>query len=90
MGLLPDVHAMSDQDRAFGHKRFLDFPQWVTLFEQAGFRVKRAEGLYLKPFTTTQLTQLQLPPGAHQALLDLSTDHPTISNSCFFHLSLAS
>lgn len=89
MGLLPDLSLMSDADRALGHRRFLTYHQWLDLFADAGLRVVRAEGLYLKPFTTRQLEQLGLPPVAYAALADLAAEAPTLSNSCFFQLEMA-
>lgn len=87
LGLLPDLNALSPADLAFGHKRFWTYHQWVELFESCGYRVARAEGLYLKPVTTKQLDQLALPAAAHAALDEFAAEAPTISNSCFFQLA---
>lgn len=86
LGLLPDLSALSPADLALGHKRFWTYHQWLDLFAACGYRVLRAEGLYLKPLTTKQLDQLGLPAAAHQALDEVAAEAPALSNSCFFQL----
>src|SRR5215471_12116044 len=61
-GLLDDIRTMSETDRRFGHKRYFTFNDWIKLFDAVGLKVLRAEGLYLKPFTTQQIESLSLPP----------------------------
>lgn len=89
LGLLPDLGQLSAADHALGHKRSLTYHQWVELFVACGYRVARAEGIYLKPFTTRQLEQLALPPAAHAALDEFAAEAPTLSNACFFQLGAA-
>ncbi len=85
-GLLGDLRAMSDTDRRFGHKRFFTHDDWMALFQNLRMRVIRAEGLYLKPFSTGQLQNLDLAKPVYQALGAVATDLPQISNACFYLL----
>jgi 2-polyprenyl-3-methyl-5-hydroxy-6-metoxy-1,4-benzoquinol methylase len=86
-GLLGDLRAMSDSDRRFGHKRFFTHQDWMALFQDLKMRVVRAEGLYLKPFSTGQIQSLNLPKPVYRALGALATDLPQISNACFYLLA---
>ncbi len=85
-GLLSDIRAMSETDRRFGHKRYFTFDDWVELFNNAGLKVLKAEGLYLKPFSTLQMESLLLGPSIYEALGSLATELPQVSNACFFML----
>jgi len=82
-GFLPDMYALSPADLALGHKRYFDLKSLCTLVQEAGFQVARVEGMLLKPFMTSQLNQLNLPPSVWQALLEVSAGYPEISNSIY-------
>ncbi len=85
-GLIDDIHALSTQDIAFGHRRNLTNEEWLALFSEAGYTVQRNEGLYLKPFTTKQIQSLTLDERVYSALGKLAMSYPGISNACFFEL----
>jgi len=85
-GLLADIRMMSETDRRLGHKRFLTYEDWMEMFRREDFRVERAEGLYLKPLTTTQLETANLDHRVYEALGEIATGLPQISNACFFLL----
>jgi 2-polyprenyl-3-methyl-5-hydroxy-6-metoxy-1,4-benzoquinol methylase len=86
-GLLTDLRTMSDADQRFGHKRYFTHDDWMILFQKVGLRVVRAEGLYLKPFSTGQLQNLNLAKPVYQALGTLAAGFPQISNACFYLLA---
>jgi len=88
-GLLKDLKMMSDADYAFGHKRFLTNSEWLDMFTGIGFQVTKNEGLYLKPFTTTQLESLKLDNNIYNSMCGAAKDLPGISNSCFYELKRA-
>lgn len=85
-GLIKDIREMSQVDLDFGHKRFLTYDDWWKLFNKEGFHIIRAEGLYLKPFTTAQIGSLNLDPRIYEALVSVSIDYPQISNSLLFEV----
>ena len=80
-GLLPDVHALSDADRALGHQRYFDLPLLQALLVSCGWQVKRATGMLLKPFTTAQMARLGLSPAVWGALQAVAAELPAISNA---------
>jgi SAM-dependent methyltransferase len=82
-GLLDDMYALSPSDLALGHKRYFDLETISALVRDAGFKIGKVEGLFLKPFTTSQLSSLDLSPIIWQALLEVSTGYPEISNAIY-------
>jgi SAM-dependent methyltransferase len=82
-GLLADMYALSPADLALGHQRYFDLETLCALVSAAGFQVVLTQGMLLKPFTTGQLNQLNLPPTVWRALLEISAGYPEISNSIY-------
>ena len=80
-GLLPDMYALSDADRALGHQRYFDLPKLEALTTSSGWHVVEARGMLLKPFTTGQLGQLNLVPAVWTALQTVAARYPEISNA---------
>lgn len=87
-GLLEDIKQMSQTDKKYGHVRFLDYAEWIELFNSCGIKVVYSHGLYLKPFTTLQIEELSLAPSIKKALSLAAHNLPSISNSCFFCLKI--
>lgn len=86
-GLLDDVYALSDADRALGHQRYYDLPLLRAQVEAAGLRVEREQGLLLKPFTTGQLARLGLSPQVWAALQQVADPLPAVSNAFLLEAS---
>ena len=80
-GLLPDVHVLSDADRALGHQRYFDLPLLQSLLASCGWQVRQARGMLLKPFTTGQMAKLELSPAVWQALQAVAAELPAVSNA---------
>ena len=78
-GLLPDMQAMSDNDRTLGHKRYYTVSTLRTDIEAAGYRVEFMEGIYLKPFTTKQIMSLNFDKNILNALCLAGIDYPELS-----------
>jgi 2-polyprenyl-3-methyl-5-hydroxy-6-metoxy-1,4-benzoquinol methylase len=78
-GLLPDMHALSENDVLLGHKRFYTVDSLRTALRTAGYDVERVEGIYLKPITTRQLVSLNLDANIIDALCKLGLDYPELS-----------
>ena len=77
-GLLGDINALGAGDLALGHKRLYTVQSLQELVEQAGYTPVRIEGLFLKPLTTSQLTQLKLPDSVLQAMLKVGVAYPEL------------
>jgi trans-aconitate methyltransferase len=78
-GMLPDMEALSENDFLLGHKRYYSARSLTRDVEQAGCRVDKLEGIYLKPFTSSQMISLNLPDSIVQALCEVGIDYPELS-----------
>ncbi len=78
-GLLPDMHALSENDVLLGHKRYYAVGSLRAEMRSAGYDVERVEGIYLKPITTRQLVSLNLDANIIEALCALGVDYPELS-----------
>jgi len=78
-GLLPDLHALSENDVLLGHKRYYTVNSLETELRDAGYEVERVEGIYLKPVTTRQLISLNLGANIIEALCKLGLNYPELS-----------
>ena len=77
-GLLPDLHALSENDVLLGHKRYYSVDSLKYEVRDAGYEVERVEGIYLKPVTTRQLISLNLGANIIEALCKLGVDYPEL------------
>ena len=87
-GLIDDIKSLSETDIRYGHLRYNSYNEWVDLFKECGWKVIDSNGLYLKPFSTTQISSLGLSDDIYKALCITAISNPEISNSCFFVLEL--
>jgi SAM-dependent methyltransferase len=78
-GLLPDMQTLSPNDVLLGHKRYYTVASLSADIALAGYKVDRMEGVYLKPFTTSQMISLQLSPAIIQALCEAGVEYPELS-----------
>lgn len=78
-GTLDDMSSLSENDHLLGHQRYYTISTLTEDVEQAGFRIDRLEGIYLKPLTTGQLVSLNLDPKFITALCKLGIDYPELS-----------
>jgi 2-polyprenyl-3-methyl-5-hydroxy-6-metoxy-1,4-benzoquinol methylase len=58
MGMLKEVHELSEQDHKVGHYRYYDFSSLRVELESAGFSVTGIEGIVLKPFPNSKMDEL--------------------------------
>jgi len=78
-GLLPDIEALSENDLLLGHKRYYTVASVTAAVERAGCKVRRMEGIYLKPLATRQMLSLQLSGEIIDALCELGLQYPELS-----------
>ena len=78
MGILPDLKELSSHDVRCGHKRYYDIKQLKMDVEQAGLLLMGLEGVYLKPFTTQQLKNMDLDESVLNALCVLGIEYPEL------------
>jgi len=87
-GMLNDIFQLSPFDLALGHKRYFDINSIERLVIDSGLKIINAEGIYLKPLTTGQMTALHLGPSVMQALLEVGVNYPEICNAMLVEASL--
>lgn len=55
LGIIPDYYALTDADRAKGHKRIYDRATLSSDVQSAGFSIIATEGIFLKPLSHKQM-----------------------------------
>lgn len=88
-GLLDDMMALGAGDRALGHVRQYTVASLTEHVQESGYRVVRSEGIFLKPFTTDQLKQMDLAPKVIQAMCQVGVDFPELSAALLFEITPA-
>lgn len=88
-GLLPDMSALGDGDRALGHLRTYTVASLDRLLSDCGYRVTRREGIFLKPFTTGQMSSLSLEPAVLEGMCAVGCDYPELSAALLFEATPA-
>ncbi|MBK7422036.1 MAG: methyltransferase domain-containing protein [Propionivibrio sp.] len=78
-GMLADMTILSENDHLLGHKRYYTVASLSDEVEKAGYGIDRLEGIYLKPFTTSQIVSLQLDRKVINALCEVGVDYPELS-----------
>lgn len=77
-GLLPDMTALSPNDDLLGHQRYYTVRTLAEDIERAGLEVRKLEGIYLKPLTTSQLVSLNLDEAIIRGLCEVGVDYPEL------------
>ncbi len=77
-GLLPELCHLGPGDLALGHQRLFTADSLQDMIKQTGFRLKRLEGIFLKPLTTQQLINLNLPENILQAMMEVGIEYPEL------------
>lgn len=88
-GLLSDPFELSAADHALGHKRYFDLESIVELVESGGLRVVQSEGIFLKPFSSGQMSTLGLSSAIMNALYDVGANYPELCNAVLLQAELA-
>jgi 2-polyprenyl-3-methyl-5-hydroxy-6-metoxy-1,4-benzoquinol methylase len=88
-GMLADIYALSENDHLLGHKRYFTVASLTNHVLQAGYRVDRLEGIYLKPFTTEQIVSLRFDRRIITALCVLGVNYPELSCGILAEISAA-
>lgn len=58
MGMMQEVHELSEQDHKVGHYRYYDFDTLRDELKDAGFKNIKTEGIVLKPFPNSKMDDL--------------------------------
>ena len=87
-GLLPDLMALSDGDKALGHLRLYTVASLSRELEECGYRVVAKEGIFLKPLTTRQIASLDLGADILDGMCKVGVGYPELSNGLLFEAEL--
>lgn len=78
-GMLDNMETLSKNDILLGHKRYYSVKTLSNEINLAGCQIDKMEGIYLKPFTTTQMISLNLDEKVIQALCEVGVNYPELS-----------
>lgn len=78
-GMLTNIEMLSQADHDLGHLRYFTVETLKSLVERCGYTIVSIEGLLLKPFTTSQITSLNLDDKIYQALMQKGIEYPELS-----------
>ncbi len=78
-GLLDDMQILSDNDLLLGHQRYYTVDTLTQDIVDSGYQLDQMEGIYLKPFTTSQILSLGLDENIIRALCEVGIDYPELS-----------
>ena len=87
-GLLDDMMSLGQGDLELGHRRLYSSESLTAELNNAGYKVVRKEGLFLKPFTTPQLQALNLNEAITRAMCTVGIDYPELSCALLFEAQM--
>ncbi|MDL2284123.1 class I SAM-dependent methyltransferase [Oxalobacter sp. OttesenSCG-928-P03] len=87
-GLLNNIEELSENDILVGHKRYYTVESLTDLIVKSGLKIKKTEGIYLKPLTTSQMISLSLDHKIINALCEIGVNYPELSCGIFVEASL--
>ena len=88
-GLLPDMSTLGSADRALGHQRLYTVASMTKQLQNCGYRVVRKEGVFLKPFTTSQLRSLDLSKEILEGMCKVGVAYPELSAGLLFEAEVS-
>ena len=87
-GMLGDIETLSENDLLLGHQRYYTVSSLSAEVDRAGYQIDKIEGIYLKPFTTSQIISLNLSEKIIRALCDIGVDYPELSCGILAQISV--
>ncbi len=87
-GMLPDMQLLSEYDLQLGHKRYYTTDTLQNDIHEAGYTIKKLEGIYLKPLTTSQMISLNFDDNVIRAFCLAAIDYPELSCGILAELAL--
>lgn len=87
-GMLDNLYKLSKDDIKLGHKKYFDKESLTKLIIESGLKIVNTEGIFLKPFSTSQLESLHLSPEVLNALFSMAEEYSEISNAIYVEATL--
>lgn len=88
MGTLPSINALNPLQLEKGHRHYFTLETITEQLTQAGYKVQRVRGIFLKPITTAQMKALDFTQAHYEALMRVGEDFPTLCNHLFLECAL--
>jgi 2-polyprenyl-3-methyl-5-hydroxy-6-metoxy-1,4-benzoquinol methylase len=86
-GILGSIDMLSENDLLLGHKRYYTVNSLSAEIDRAGYQIEEIEGIYLKPFTTSQIILLNLDDKIIHALCEVGVKYPELSCGILVRIS---
>jgi hypothetical protein len=80
-GMIDDCMALGKADLQQGHKRLYSVELLKELLARHDLQMLRLEGIYLKPFSNSQLEALQLSEDVIRSLFEVGIDYPELCDA---------
>ncbi len=87
-GLMDNLTSLSESDLLLGHRRYYTLANLKELAHNHNMKISSIEGIFLKPFTTSQLQSLQLSDKIINGMLEMGKKYPELSNAILMELEL--
>jgi len=87
-GLIDNLKSLSCADRLLGHKRYYDLHDLKKMVLDHGLKIRSVEGIFLKPFMTSQLESLNLHEDIIMGMLQVGQQYPELSNAILMELEI--
>lgn len=87
-GMLSDIMELSEMDYALGHKRYFIEESIRSVCISAGLQIESVEGIYLKPFTTSQILSLNLNEDIIKAFCCVGREYPELCAGMLLECSM--
>ncbi len=85
--LLDDLKMLSEHDLLLGHRRYYNLQDLKDLAKKHKLKIIKAEGIFLKPFATSQMINLNLSDNVINGLLKVGKKYPELSNAILMELT---
>jgi SAM-dependent methyltransferase len=87
-GLMNDLQGLSESDLLLGHRRYYNIEELKQLALENNMNICSIEGIFLKPFMTSQLQSLNLPSSIIDGMLEMGKKYPELSNAILMELEV--
>ena len=87
-GMIDSMDFLSDGDLMVGHRRVFSVEVLKKMIDSCGLNLERVEGIFLKPFTTSQIESLKLSEDILAAMVKMGRNYPELSAALLAEVSL--
>lgn len=85
-GYLKSLAEVSEFDIKCGHKRTFTYDSLLELTKKCELNVSRCEGIFIKPMSTQQMVDANIPDAIIDAMCEVAVDFPEIASCILLEL----